>query len=436
MDLIQEVLFPSRTRRSLLVALFRDGADGRSVSELARRAGLTPRAVSVEVARLDAAGLVTVEAVGPANLVRPRADHPAVPPLRALLGAPEPTSAANDEEAVRCSLAAHGAPLFGDVAPRPLPLEQALLGGLALARKDAHVFLALPAVLSRRAGEVAWQGLKESARRLKLKAELGLLIDLTADVAGAPALRHHCAGLADGRRRIPRLLPSAAGAYERRLAELRSPEAARRWNFLVNLTEQAFRAACDAGPAMTQAGLAELFRAVDAELADHVSVTLAGSAALALQHPVHQAPSTIDLAQVEGAGFDDALRRARASLPESPAPRPVTAPLAPAEWRTRVVPVGPAGLRRLRVVAPERHDLALMRVASGLAHDLQSVEELHRAAPLRLGVLLSRYFEVDERLVPEPEAFRLSFLAVVERLFGAGAAARTEAGLGGHPRGG
>ena len=404
------------------------------MSELARRAGLTPRAVSVEVARLDAAGLVTVEAIGPAHVVRPRTEHPAFGPLRALLGAASPSDADRDDEAVRQSLAAHGAPLLGEMASRPLPLGEALVRGIALARTDAQVLLVLPALLARRAGEIDWAALEEAARRQKLKAELGFLIDLTAEVVGLPALRSRAAGLGDARRRLQRYLPATSRPYERRLAGLRSPPCAARWNFQVNIPEGAFRAACEQGPPATPGQLSEAFVALDRGLAEAVTVTLVGGAALALLHPGRQAPASIELASVEGLGFDRARELLRPHLPPGLEPRLAPEPVAPAEWRYRRLSAGPPGLGSLRVLVPERHDAALMCVASGLAHDLQAAEALHRAAPLRLGVLLSRYFEVDPDQVPDPEALRLSFLALVERLFGRETATRTDSGLRGAAR--
>ncbi|HTP52446.1 MAG TPA: DUF6036 family nucleotidyltransferase [Anaeromyxobacteraceae bacterium] len=396
------------------------------MSELARRARLTPRAVAVEVQRWDKAGLLSVEAVGSAHLVRLRREHPAVAPLLALLATP-PSQAAGPEDAdsVRPSLAALGAPLLSTAAESPLPATDALLEGLRLARTDATVLLALPVVLARRAGEIDWDLLKEKARRLKLKAELGFLLEVTADIAGMPALRAHAPDLADGRRHVARDWPAAGGPRERELGERRRPPAAARWSFRMNITEEAFRAAFADGEALGLADLLGFLRAVDRELPSPAEIVVAGSAAVALQYSTAHATSGVDLAEVVGADFWDAVGRA------GPAPgiRMCAVPSPPAAWRSRLVSVRLPELERLSVLAPERHDLALMRVASGLTHDLQAIEDVHRAAPLRLGVLLARYFEVDERLIASPDTFRLSFLSLVERLFGPGAAARTDAGL-------
>ena len=76
---------------------------------------------------------------------------------------------------------------------------------------------------------------------MNLRAELGMLLDLTGTVAGLPELRAHAEELADARRKRVRFLPEVSGSYERRLAEHRSPPSAKRWHFAMNMTEESFR---------------------------------------------------------------------------------------------------------------------------------------------------------------------------------------------------
>lgn len=213
-----------------------------SVSELARRADLTPRAVAVEVQSLEGAGLVEVEAIGSAHVVRANESHPVSKALRELLSAA--AAAPNTElvdRKVRRSLTAYGAPLLGEVPRAFYPLAEALLRGLRLARKDATVLRVLPVVLARHVQELDWTDLKERARGMNLRAELGMLLDLTGTVTGLPDLRVQADDLADGRRKRRRFFPEVASSYERKLAEQRSPASATRWHFAMNLTEDSFR---------------------------------------------------------------------------------------------------------------------------------------------------------------------------------------------------
>jgi DNA-binding transcriptional ArsR family regulator len=241
-----ETLFPGKARRAVLAALFAEKhVEGMSLSELARRASLTPRAMAVEVRKLEHSGVVKVEPVGTAYVVRPVAHSPVVRGLRALLRAVQarPRSSDAGARAVRASLTAFGALLTDAPASRPLSLTETVLRGLALARDDATVFRALPAVVATNAKAFDWVELKDRARHMKLKAELGMLLDLTADVAGDPTLHEQANGLWDGRRRRLEYFPSVGNTYEEQLADKRTPAAAARWGFRMNMPIEVFRSA-------------------------------------------------------------------------------------------------------------------------------------------------------------------------------------------------
>jgi DNA-binding Lrp family transcriptional regulator len=234
-----EAVVPSRARRALLAALF-SGAPPQSVSDLARAARLTPRAVAQQVERLERAGLINGLTTGPSRMLLPNLDHPAARALQALVAA-APLAGADDDLTARRALAAHGAPLAG-VAPDPRAgLEEAVLLGVAGVRRDPSFLRVLPVVLARHAAHLDFARLRALAVARGLRAELGLVLDLTADAAGLPELRRHAAPLGDARRRRDRFLPESMSVRERELARRRSPPAARRWHFLVNVTEASLR---------------------------------------------------------------------------------------------------------------------------------------------------------------------------------------------------
>jgi hypothetical protein len=238
---IAAALFQSRTRTGVLDLLFCQEASA-TVSELARRVGVTPRSVAMEVHNLRSAGLVTIEAVGAADLVRPNLQHPAAPHLRGLLRArATPPAAPGRERRLRDSLIAWGAPLSGERAEAHEGLEDTLLAGLAAARRDGTILRVLPVVLARNLSQLDWRALREGARARKLKAELGMLVELTADLLDRPELRREVADLRDRRRRGARFFPEIHSDFERRLAGLRTPASARRWGFRMNMSEESFR---------------------------------------------------------------------------------------------------------------------------------------------------------------------------------------------------
>jgi hypothetical protein len=240
-DVLARALFQSTTRTDLLEQLFVRGLTA-SVSELARRARLSPRSVANEVRHLAALRLVTVEVVGGADVVKANLKHPAAKALQTLLRTPRdpgPDEALARE--VRESLAAWGAPLAGVAACRHFPLGESLLRGLEAARQDGTVLRVLPAVLAEHLGDIDWSELKEDARHRKLKAELGMLVELTAGLLDRKDLCARVADLKDRRRRTLCYFPAVKSEFEKQLARKRSPAAARNWGFGMNLSEASFR---------------------------------------------------------------------------------------------------------------------------------------------------------------------------------------------------
>ena len=240
-ELLSATLFQSETRTMLLELLFVRGLVA-SVSELARRTKLSPRAVGNEVRHLLPTGLVRVETVGGADVVRANLQHSAARHLRALLQTPaEPASDGVMAQEVRQSLVAWGAPVAGVKARQVFSLHESLLLGLVEARRDGTVLRVLPAVLARNLDAVAWADLKEEARRRKLKAELGVVVELTATLLGREDLNAQVADLHDRRRTTRRFFPEVKSRFEAQLAKQRSPVAANRWGFWMNVSEDSFR---------------------------------------------------------------------------------------------------------------------------------------------------------------------------------------------------
>ncbi len=116
-----------------------------------------------------------------------------------------------------------------------------MLLGVAGVRRDPGFLRVLPVVVARHAAHLNFERLRSLAVARGLRAELGMVLDLTADVAGLPELRRQAAPLEDGRRRRDRFLPDSMGDREQELARRRSPAAARRWHFLVNVTEESLK---------------------------------------------------------------------------------------------------------------------------------------------------------------------------------------------------
>jgi hypothetical protein len=176
----------------------------------------------------------------------------------------------------------------------------------------------------------------------------------------------------------------------------------------------------------------DFLRLVDRELLAPCRVVLIGGGAVALKYKGSHATTDLDLWSIAMANasereFWEAVERARSGTSE---PVPIQrAPIAepPYSFEERLLPLPIAGLRQLEVLVPEAHDLVLMKIARGEAHDLDAVEDVHRSVPLDLETLIARYQETVPQVVGSKQMHRLNFLAAIARLFGEDTAAKVDA---------
>jgi hypothetical protein len=159
------------------------------------------------------------------------------------------------------------------------------------------------------------------------------------------------------------------------------------------------------------------FLALDRQLPKPVTVTVIGGAAVGLRYDPRHTTTDIDLTPVSDAAFWAAVDRTRESHPIPVQTVPFFTP--PYDYETRCTKLEIKGLKRLTILLPEVHDLAIMKAARGLTHDLDAVEDIHRQRPLDLGTLIERYYEARTQVTGSQEDFKIGFLALVERLFGA-----------------
>src|SRR4029078_13096686 len=75
-------------------------------------------------------------------------------------------------------------------------------------------------------------------------------------------------------------------------------------------------------------------------------------------------------------------------------------------------------LKMLRILVPERHDLALMKVVRGDRHDEDMIAESHTHRARKLDVLLGRFEEDMGKVTKDERILRTQFRALVSRLFG------------------
>lgn len=167
-------------------------------------------------------------------------------------------------------------------------------------------------------------------------------------------------------------------------------------------------------------------RALDARLQRTVEITIIGGAAIGLVYDGAHTTTDIDLTPTRDEAFWAAVREVTATL-ERPIPiAPVSIYEAPYDWEGRRELMSVPGVTRLVIRVPEAHDLALMKLARGATHDFQAIEDIHRSQPLKLEVLVERYYDTLTQKAGSAADFRLSLLALVDRLFGPEEASRLE----------
>lgn len=156
----------------------------------------------------------------------------------------------SDANRVHAWLSFYGAPLYGasGVDPKDLPgFEAAVAEALKRSRTDATLARALPVALAKNRGKLSLALLRDEARRWNELRSLGFFLDLTAELAGDDALKREAASLRAevGSRTVQFFRPTTK--LERQLAELKTPEVARRWGFRMNMGMDSFTSMFEKG---------------------------------------------------------------------------------------------------------------------------------------------------------------------------------------------
>jgi hypothetical protein len=181
------------------------------------------------------------------------------------------------------------------------------------------------------------------------------------------------------------------------------------------------------------AELHDFFRILDAELPGPIEITVIGGAAVGLVYVTDHATTDIDLKPVSSAVLWEAVKRAQAHTANPISVTNAGPYEAPYDWEDRRQAIDIPGVTKVRIFVPERHDLALMKVARGVSHDLQAIEDMHHQSPFRLATLISRYHDMRRQHIGSHSELQLTFVALIERLFGAEQAKQVDRELSSQP---
>lgn len=229
-----DYLVTSRTRRRLLELLWVDGRQ-ETISALARQAGVAFAGAQRELQAMKAHGLAVEHGgVFAANLQH----HQAEALLVLLRADPAVEARPPGTDSLRSELATLGAPLDEKPAVLNRPAEEILLDGCRMARQDASVARALPVALARRQYDL--DRLIGHARTTSEKHTLGFFLELTGRLADDHKLAQAAESLRDRRRTRPQHFFPLKSEFDRKLAEQRTPDIARRWGWLMNMRLDSF----------------------------------------------------------------------------------------------------------------------------------------------------------------------------------------------------
>ena len=128
-----------------------------------------------------------------------------------------------------------------ELAPSEVPpAETVLTEAMSLARQSATVARALPPTFWKVRRRLDFGRLLAEGRRRGRERELGFFLDLTSKLSGDPAFGAAARKLRVRPRRRPGQFFQPTTARERRLAELRTPDIARKWGFRMNMDMDSF----------------------------------------------------------------------------------------------------------------------------------------------------------------------------------------------------
>jgi hypothetical protein len=171
--------------------------------------------------------------------------------------------------------------------------------------------------------------------------------------------------------------------------------------------------------------LARFLTEVDRALPSAGSVVVIGGAAAILQYGATRPTEDIDTYSAGPTGLEEAISAAweRTGLP-IPVQYAAVAD-APYNYEDRLETLRSPRLSRLEVKVPERHDLALMKIARGEERDIVVLEQLHARRPFDREILVSRFLDEMPYAMQDPRSLRLKFLVTTARLYGREAADET-----------
>lgn len=161
---------------------------------------------------------------------------------------------------------------------------------------------------------------------------------------------------------------------------------------------------------------------IDRHLSQSGTLVVIGGAAAILQYGASSGTVDIDTYSSGPPGLEEAIRQAWALTGLEIGVEYAAVADAPYNYEDRLERLREPNLSRLKILVPERHDLALMKIARGEERDIVVLEQLHVREPFDREVLVSRFLDEMRHAMQDPRSLRLKLLLTTARLFGRDAA--------------
>ena len=162
------------------------------------------------------------------------------------------------------------------------------------------------------------------------------------------------------------------------------------------------------------------FEALDQELSSPCDLHCFGGFVLTEHYGVTRSTIDVDVVDVRGAEIADIARRAGRGSPLHRRHRAyvdvVTIAEVPDDYESRLIDMQVGGLSHLRLLAFERHDLALAKLARNTDRDREDVVALAQGPGLDTDVLRSRYRDELRPTLARPDREDLTLQLWVEMI--------------------
>ena len=238
-----DYLVTSRTRRALLELLWRDGVSG-TATDLADKSGVAFAGAYKELKAMVESELAEVEWSNGRKVFSANRAHPMAGLLRKLVKQIKTKKSKYSEESekLRENLAYLGLPVSArKTAPEPdVTVEALLVEAANLAQEDASVARSLPVLFHKVRDTLDFDTLKHESWKKGNKHRVGFFLEMAGELSNNRRLTEasHC--FLDHRYKVPRQFFNKQSSLSQQLAEMRTPDLAKKWGWRMNMGLDAF----------------------------------------------------------------------------------------------------------------------------------------------------------------------------------------------------